>query len=597
MQMNSIASKDVILKQTFGYDSFREGQEPLIDALCSGRDALGVMPTDAGKSICYQIPALLLPGITLVISPLISLMKDQVMALKAAGVAGAYINSSLPARAYPEVLRRAADKWYKIIYVAPERLDTESFLHFAQNANISALIVDEAHCISQWGQDFRPSYLKIADFIDALPRRPVVGAFTATATERVRRDIVQSLQLRNPMTVVTSFDRPNLYFSVWKRKNKYSALTAFLEERSEKSGIIYCATRKTVEEVCSNLVRDGYAATRYHAGLEDEERRKNQDDFQYDRKTIMVATNAFGMGIDKSNGAFVVHYNMPANLEAYYQEAGRAGRDGEPADCLLLYAKQDVITAKWLLQHGNENADLTVQERQTLEDRNLEKLKQMTFYATTGCCFRNEILRYFGEYKQDACGHCGNCCEEQVQLEDDTPARRAARKRASAPGAATVADYDAVYSRLRILRSLLAAQEHVPAYVVFTDATLAAMAQYQPRTMEAFGEIIGVGAAKREKYGPRFLACIKDATHPDEADIPDEPVFPDRHHLAARPVANYRERLLEKGITEAYQPWTNEENAKLRNEFRVGLSVRQLAEEHGRTAGAIRARLKKLGLR
>ena len=338
------------LKMYFGHDAFRPGQEPLIDALLQGRDALGVMPTGAGKSMCYQIPALMLEGTALVVSPLISLMKDQVAALIANGVRAAYLNSSLTPGQMERALENARQGLYKIIYVAPERLDTAGFLRFAQQTKISLIAVDEAHCVSQWGQDFRPNYLKIADFVASLPTRPPVGAFTATATLRVREDIHRLLRLENPQVSVTGFDRPNLYFEVLRPKKRFQTLVELLRERPFDSGVIYCSTRKNVEDVCEKLVAAGFAAARYHAGLTDEERQRNQEDFQYDRARIMVATNAFGMGIDKSNVRYVIHYNMPKSMEAYYQEAGRAGRDGEEAYCELLFNHADLRTQEFFIE-------------------------------------------------------------------------------------------------------------------------------------------------------------------------------------------------------------------------------------------------------
>ena len=368
-----------VLKQYFGHRGFREGQEQLVDCLCSGRDVLGVMPTGGGKSVCYQVPALLLPGVTLVVSPLISLMKDQVMALKHAGVPAAYLNSSLSAAQMATVYRRMAAGTYKIIYVAPERLESEGFIAAAQALQISLLAVDEAHCISQWGQDFRPSYRMIPLFLSQLPLRPVVGAFTATATQAVRRDIVQQLGLQSPFTLVTGFDRPNLYFEVQSLKaaEKPAVLRRLLYQRQGQSGIVYCSTRSGVERVCADLTLHGLNAGRYHAGLSEEERSQNQDDFQYDRVTVMVATNAFGMGIDKSNVSFVIHYNMPKSLEAYYQEAGRAGRDGERADCILLFSPGDVSTARYLIENGNDNPDLTAQERLQVLRQDQRRLEAM----------------------------------------------------------------------------------------------------------------------------------------------------------------------------------------------------------------------------
>lgn len=333
-----------VLRKYFGYSSFRKGQEEMVDCLLSGRDAIGIMPTGAGKSICYQVPAIMFGGVTIVVSPLISLMKDQVNALVQQGVKAAYINRSLTDTQYDKVLKNAALGSYKIIYVAPERLDSVSFINLCRKIKISMVAVDESHCVSQWGQDFRPSYLNINKFISMLPKRPIIGAFTATATDEVKNDIINILQLNNPTVVTTGFDRPNLFFSVLKPAKKDDKLVELIKERKGKSGIVYCSTRKKVESVCDFLIEKGFSATRYHAGLSDEERVKNQDDFVYDRKPVMVATNAFGMGIDKSNVSYVIHYNMPKNIESYYQEAGRAGRDGQEADCILLYGAGDVQT-------------------------------------------------------------------------------------------------------------------------------------------------------------------------------------------------------------------------------------------------------------
>ncbi len=409
--------KHEVLAQVFGYAEFRGGQEELIDAQLAGRDALGVMPTGGGKSLCYQIPALLSGGITLVISPLIALMKDQVAALKKAGVPAAYINSSLTPEQIRAVYKNLLAGRYKIVYVAPERLAAEGFLRTAQALDISILAVDEAHCISQWGQDFRPSYLKIVDFLNALERRPVVSAFTATATAQVREDIARILALRDPVRVVTGFDRPNLRFEVLTPQNKEPVLLSLVKARAGKSGIVYCSTRRDVEKICRMLQDHGVAATRYHAGLSDEERRENQDDFVYDRCPVIVATNAFGMGIDKSNVAYVLHYNMPQSMEAYYQEAGRAGRDGSDAECILLYAASDVRTAKYLITHSVTNDELTERERRQLMERDLLRLKQMVGYCKTTACLRGYILSYFGEAHAEHCGHCGNC--EAVVTERD----------------------------------------------------------------------------------------------------------------------------------------------------------------------------------
>lgn len=406
----SQASK--ILKQYFGYDSFREGQEELVGSILEGQDTFGIMPTGAGKSICFQVPALIMDGITLVISPLISLMKDQVEGLNQAGVHAAYLNSSLTAGQYQKALGFAKEGRYKIIYVAPERLVTDSFLDFALHAHISMLVVDEAHCVSQWGQDFRPSYLKIVEFIGRLPKRPVISAFTATATKEVRDDIIDILLLQNPKVVATGFDRPNLYFAVQSPKDKYGAMKNFLELHPGQSGIIYCLTRKYVEEVYERLGEEGFSVTKYHAGLSDIERKANQEDFIYSRAEIMVATNAFGMGIDKSDVRFVVHYNMPKNMESYYQEAGRAGRDGEAAECILLYAGQDVVTNQFFIDNNKDNQELDEVTRQLVAQRDRERLRKMTFYCFTNDCLRDYILRYFGEYGSGYCRNCTNCLSQ-----------------------------------------------------------------------------------------------------------------------------------------------------------------------------------------
>ncbi|MBP5212062.1 MAG: RecQ family ATP-dependent DNA helicase [Pyramidobacter sp.] len=410
-----------ILKDCFGYSTFREGQEAIIDALLAGRDTLAVMPTGAGKSLCYQIPALLGDGLTLVISPLVSLMKDQVMNLKQLGVAGAYINSTLTPAQITTVLSRAAQGQYKIIYVAPERLSSFGFQRFVQNAPVDYVAVDEAHCVSKWGQDFRPAYLEISPFIKSLPRRPVVGAFTATATEVVREDMTALLGLREPFNIVTGFDRKNLFYEVRHPSDRSAETLRIVRDLEGKSGIVYCATRKAVEEVQKMLADHGIPAVRYHAGLDERERTVNQEDFVNDRKPVMVATNAFGMGIDKSNVSYVIHYNMPGDMESYYQEAGRAGRDGTPARCILLYGPQDVRTQLFFIEHLGEEGgqdENTIREQQELART---RLRQMYDYCFTNGCLRAYILGYFGETAAEKCGYCGNCtCElEQVDITID----------------------------------------------------------------------------------------------------------------------------------------------------------------------------------
>lgn len=409
--------KEQVLKQYFGYDSFREGQAKLIDSALEGRDVLGIMPTGAGKSLCFQVPALMMEGITLVISPLISLMKDQVGALNQAGIHAAFLNSSLTVNQYYKALSLASKNQYKIIYVAPERLMTEEFLSFVSKVDISIIAIDEAHCVSQWGQDFRPSYLKIGEFIEILPKRPVICAYTATATKEVKKDIIEFLMLEEPTVVTTGFDRKNLHFAVRKPKNKYKEVKDYISDHRKDSGIIYCLTRKLVEEVYENLINDGIKAAKYHGGLLDKERQDNQDNFIYDRALVMVATNAFGMGIDKSNVRFVIHYNMPRNMENYYQEAGRAGRDGELAECILLYGGQDVITNQFFIEHEFEEDELTPDVRALVRERDREKLKKMTFYCFTNECLRGYILRYFGEYLGNYCGNCSNCLTQFEEVD------------------------------------------------------------------------------------------------------------------------------------------------------------------------------------
>lgn len=666
-----------VLSEYFGHTEFRNGQEEIIDNILSGRDVLGIMPTGAGKSVCYQVPALLFDGITIVISPLISLMSDQVSALVQSGVKAAYINSSLTFPQYREVFRRARMGMYKIIYVAPERLTTDEFISFAESTKISMVTVDEAHCVSQWGQDFRPSYLKIVEFIERLSYRPIVSAFTATATAEVKEDICNILRLNTPFTITTGFDRKNLYFGVRHPKDKYEELKQILDENNGKSGIVYCITRKTVEEVCEKLCDDGYSATRYHAGLEDEERRANQDDFICDKSTVMVATNAFGMGIDKSNVSFVIHYNMPKNIEGYYQEAGRAGRDGEPAECVLLYSGRDVQTNRFLIEKSNEeNTEMTEEKRKAVQEKDLERLKAMTFYCSTTGCLREYILRYFGERSPAYCGNCSTCntnfetvditteaqkivsCVYRVQRSGRSFGRAmiadilkgSANKRIAQFGldklptygimptftqvkilkimdylienewlavegefsvvATTTKSAEIVRDRIKVemklekesetavsiktatvdygvdmglfaelkkLRSSFAAELHVPAYIIFADAALKDMCRKLPETQAEFLAVAGVGKRKAESYGEAFCTLISNyvETHPNM-----------KRTAVTKPV-----------YTESTgQPWTDEEDAMLEVEMEEGLTVKQISDNHKRSLGAIRARIKKLGL-
>ena len=606
--------KQAVLERYFGYREFRPGQETLIDGILAGRDVFGIMPTGGGKSVCYQVPALMLPGITLVVSPLISLMQDQVLALKAMGIPAAYINSTLTSQQLQLVYRNLLAGQYKIVYIAPERLDYSGFGNVAARLRISFLAVDEAHCISQWGQDFRPSYLRILNFVDALPVRPVIGAYTATATKQVREDVERILRLKDPVRVITGFDRPNLFFDVVRPAKKDSELLSLMISRRNKSGIIYCATRKKVESVCEDLRSHGFAATRYHAGLDEEERSRNQEDFIHDRCPVMVATNAFGMGIDKSNVSFVIHYNMPKSMEAYYQEAGRAGRDGTEADCILLFNRSDVTTARYLIDNGSENAELDPQQRETVRQQDLQRLEDMVDYCNTTSCLRGHILEYFGQTHPDLCGSCGNCrgemetrditkqaqmllsCVKRVrdrlgygvgitliskvlrgsrdkklmeqgldklstygllrgkgqteilaiaaQLEADgclrtdmehqvvslTPkaaevlyrgkqvgmlVRKAPEKAHAQTDKLTGREGD-LFEVLRELRGQLAAKAHVPAYVVFSNATLQDMARKMPRNTTEFMGVSGVGELKATWYAEPFLKAIRSFLEQNE---------------------------------------------------------------------------------
>ena len=421
------------LKRYFGYDSFRPGQSGLVDAVLAGRDVLGVMPTGAGKSVCYQIPATLLPGVTIVISPLISLMRDQVDALNDAGIPAAYVNTTQGGDEQAMVLAQAAQGDIKLLYVAPERLETERFRNFATRVPISLVAVDEAHCVSQWGQDFRSSYLGIGEFIAGLPARPTVAAFTATATERVRRDIIGILGLNAPQVTVTGFDRENLYFDVLKIETKYKAawVARYVAEHPDESGIVYCATRKETEALAAALnhtvpalrgaaggsaadsvMRDGPVAVAYHGGMPADVRNQAQRDFVTDAVPVVVATNAFGMGIDKSNVRYVIHHNMPESIEAYYQEAGRAGRDGEPSRCTLLWNESDIVTRRRLLDMDNDNERLTPEERETVRMSKRRLLDGMIGYCRTTDCLHVYMTRYFGENtsRTGTCtGGCTNC--------------------------------------------------------------------------------------------------------------------------------------------------------------------------------------------
>lgn len=415
--------KHQLLKRVYGYESFREGQEDVIDSIMAGKDTLAILPTGAGKSICYQLPAQMLEGVALVVSPLISLMKDQVNVLTQAGIPAAYLNSSLTERQFDAALNRLVQGKYKIVYAAPERLLTPRFLNAVNKVRISMVAVDEAHCISQWGQDFRPSYLEIPAFLEKLPVKPRLCAFTATATNRVKEDIVRLLEMKQPYIRITGFNRSNLYFSVFYTHEKEKKLLELLNSYRGFSGIIYCGTRKLVESVHEKLLVKNYPATRYHAGLSETERVHNQEDFIYDRSPIMVATNAFGMGIDKSNVRFVIHYNMPKDLESYYQEAGRAGRDGERADCHLLFEPRDIVLQSFFIDKIGEENEMDPTTLAKVQENARLRLHAMVDYCKTTRCLRRTILRYFGEEQEGKCDYCSNCLDPR-NLTDVTAAAR-----------------------------------------------------------------------------------------------------------------------------------------------------------------------------
>ncbi|MBD0381986.1 DNA helicase RecQ [Paenibacillus sedimenti] len=406
-----------VLQQVYGYPEFREGQKNIITNLLDGRDTLGIMPTGGGKSICYQVPALLMEGVTLVISPLISLMKDQVDALASLGVPATFINSTLEAREVEQRLQGAMQGKYKLLYIAPERLESERFRARMHALNLPFVAIDEAHCVSQWGHDFRPSYVSIAPFIRELPNRPIVAAFTATATAEVTADIARLLELDGAGIFVNGFSRDNLELTILRGENKRDYIQNYVKEHTHQPGIIYAATRKDVEELYELLRKKGYAAGKYHAGLSDEERSYMQEAFLYDDIRVMIATNAFGMGIDKSNVRYVIHYNMPKNMEAYYQEAGRAGRDGEPSECILLFSAQDIMTQKFLIEQNQLSPERKANE--------YKKLQTMIDYCYSPRCLRNVILHYFDETNmKDTCGNCSSCKDDRDTVDITVEAQK-----------------------------------------------------------------------------------------------------------------------------------------------------------------------------
>lgn len=519
---DNIQTAKTILKKYFGHDNFREGQDKLILSLTRGRDVLGIMPTGGGKSICYQIPALMSEGITIVVSPLISLMKDQVSSLVQAGIRGAFYNSSLTEGQSRKALHNMAQGMYKIIYVAPERLESESFVSVCRNLNITYVAVDEAHCVSQWGQDFRPSYLKIPEFIRKLSSRPVIGAFTATATDEVRNDIIKILELKDPFIITTGFDRPNLYFEVRRlkrKRDKFDELVGILADHKNESGIVYCSTRKTVDMVYENLCEMGFDVARYHAGMELEDRKESQDDFIFDRKPVIIATNAFGMGIDKSNVSFVVHYNMPKNIENYYQEAGRAGRDGSEAECILLYNPSDIFTIKYFIENQESNDEITPLMREKIKAKEFYRMNKMIEYCNTSDCLRNYILNYFGETASKRCGNCSECNESLnfrtlsrlplVKHKDNY--KRTKTTEINIPAEKSYSDIDReLFEKLRMMRLKISKLQGVPPYVVFSDNTLKDICAKKPKTKRELLMVSGIGQMKADKYGNAVIKEIKE---------------------------------------------------------------------------------------
>lgn len=596
--MENMEKALLLLKKYFGYTSFRTGQAELINAILQGSDCLGIMPTGSGKSICYQIPALILEGTTLVISPLISLMKDQVDNLNEIGISATFINSSLSSHDYMQTIENASLGMYKIIYIAPERLNSELFLRLLSSIQIPLIAIDEAHCVSQWGHDFRPSYTEIASMIAKLNVRPIVASFTATATKFVANDIISCLQLVKPFTLTTGFDRENLSFHVVHSKNKMHDLTSFLKKFSGHSGIIYCSTRKNVDFLYGELSKLGFSVSKYHAGMEDFKKRTSQNDFVYDKTNIMIATNAFGMGIDKSNVRFVIHFNMPKDLESYYQEAGRAGRDGLASECILLFSRSDIVTNQFIISQGTPEIDHSMEYK---------KLNDMIDYCNTDQCLRRYILEYFGEIpKFQICHNCSNCNSDIEETDITVDAKKimsCIKRMGSRYGTNLVTDvlkgsnsfkiqslgfhtlstygilkeyskdtikelisfliaggyiicigkqypvlvldakandvlfgtktitmkrkiekeastketsfsnlpFDStLFEHLRVLRKNLAFANHVPPFVVFSDATLTQMATLYPTTKDDLLAISGVGSVKFERYGKEFMSCISN---------------------------------------------------------------------------------------
>ncbi len=490
-------TKEQVLQTYFGHSAFRPLQSEIIDSLLSGSDTLAVMPTGAGKSVCFQIPALMLPGVTLVISPLVALMKDQVRALTQNGIPAAFISAGISEQELSFLFQNLKSGVCRLLYVSPERLRSARFCAFVRDLQIPLVVVDEAHCVSHWGHDFRPSYLKIAPFIASLPVRPVVCACTATATARVRADICECLGLQNVRQFAAPFDRPNLFFEVRRtHANKEALLRGCLHRFYGRSGIVYCGTRKTVDALYESLSKEGFSVCRYHAGLSPDERRTAQDAFMNGDVRVILCTNAFGMGIDKADVSFVLHYQMPADLESYYQEAGRAGRDGKRADCVLFYEPRDVDLQRYLIAHAATEQQSDVKAVLSQSRQKEERLMQMRNYAASDTCLRAVLLRYFGEEPPEHCGFCSVCKAQSRILP-----KRAKTKEVLQPD-------EELLARLTELCRFVAAQNGAPPFAVFTHRTLMRMASEKPQTMEAFSRLDGVSARKAEWFGPLFLKEI-----------------------------------------------------------------------------------------
>lgn len=505
-----------LLKKHFGYESFRPGQEKMVKHILNHEDCLGIMPTGAGKSICYQIPALIFSGTTIVISPLISLMKDQVDTLNKKQIPAAYINSTLSLSESKNIMKNALNGKYKIIYIAPERLDMPSFIDFLNTISISMIAIDEAHCVSQWGHDFRKSYLQIANVISKLKSRPIISAFTATATNIVKEDIKKILNLNNPFTLTTGFDRQNLSFHVLDFHNKKEFIVNYLETHKNICGIIYCLTRKNVDSLYYYLESLSFSACKYHGGMSEKQRSKNQDEFILGHFSIMIATNAFGMGIDKPNIRYVIHYNMPKDLESYYQEAGRAGRDGLASECILLFSKSDIISNKFLIDHSNKFANHTTE---------YQKLNQIITYCNTKKCLRKYMLEYFGEHPGfKICNYCSNCIplkeinntpnteilyNKNCKSSSETLTNISCKKKLELPD--VQATYDTkLLSILKAVRIELSLKYKVPAFVILHNKTLIEICEKIPKNTEELLQISGIGKYKAEEYGTSFISAINE---------------------------------------------------------------------------------------